>query len=62
MTSEEVHVKRHESGHLVKPGGKNAQHEQELPASGDYVQQRKGGISNNKEPGSKPEPDSPKKS
>ena len=55
-------MKKHESGHLVKPGGKNAQHEQELPASGDYVQQRKGGISNNKEPGSKPQPDSPKKS
>jgi hypothetical protein len=37
-------VKKDGSGHLAKPKGKNAQHEQELPPSRDYEKQRAGGF------------------
>jgi len=55
-------VKKAESGHLVKPHGKNLQHEQELPASADYEVQRKGGVKDKNEAGAKPKPGSPQKS
>jgi hypothetical protein len=57
---ERFHVKKNESEHLVKPGGKNAQHEQELPPSRDYEQQRAGGIK--KEGGSGAKAKDPRKS
>jgi hypothetical protein len=46
-------VKKAESGHLVKPEDKNAQHEQELPPSRDYEKQRAGGYKKEGGPGSK---------
>jgi hypothetical protein len=46
-------VKKDDSGHLVKPGGKNAQHEQELPPSRDYEKQRAGGFKKESGPGAK---------
>jgi hypothetical protein len=57
-----MRVKKAESGHLVKPHGKNLQHEQELPASADYEVQRKGGVKDKNEAGAKPKPGSPQKS
>jgi hypothetical protein len=50
---ERFHVKKEESGHLVKPGGKNAQHEQELPPSRDYEKQKAGGFKKESGPDSK---------
>lgn len=53
-------MKKAESGHLVKPAGKNAQHEQELPPSSDYEKQRAGGFKKEGGPASKSK--GPKKS
>lgn len=46
-------MKKDENGQLVKPGGKNAQHEQELPPSRDYEKQRAGGFKKEGGPDSK---------
>ena len=53
-------MKKDDSGHLMKPGGKNAQHEQELPPSRDYEKQRAGGFKKEGGVGSKAK--DPKKS
>ena len=46
-------MKKDEHAHVVKPGGKNAQHEQELPPSRDFENQREGGFEKGEGPGSK---------